>query len=654
MGELTGLDGIRPVRELELRPYFAARAVHSAPAPAAISSPGRLDACPSIGLTPNGLSATCVGLDLRYGLTSDLQLIASVNPDFGQVEADQLVLNLTTFETFFPEKRPFFLEGLDIFQPPVRADFGGAYGKDAFQLFYSRRIGRPPTLPDPLPDGTQLLYSPAARPVAEALKVVGSVGDATVALLSSVEPRVSAQLYGPDHKVAEQQLAAAVHSAAGRVRVPVGANGLFGVTATAVDPLFASGERHAHAGGADLVLFDHQRDWNIQTQVAGSFLTGGVPEVERDGTVLGDGSSGAAASFKLAKEGGPVTWFAQADYLTPQFTTNDLGFMRRANLARLVSFMNLRAVHPNDLWQSARLGFGGRTVRNAALDVPLETDFGFEGNVTLNNFWYWGGGLYASMPGFDDRELLDGTPFERPATSLAYGFIGSDSRKAVSGELDWTWLRGLNRFYDQWNPSATLRFRPMPQLDTQLDVGVVITRGDIRSIRAATTPAGSGADPTVTLDPATATAHERVYLFAPQDSRSVSATLRGTYAFSPTLTLQAYAQLFTAGIAYHAPLRYQAAPGRERVHLADLTPALPEDQAPDLDDRQAGLNVNLILRWEWSLGSTLYLVYAHATSTDFTPPARGLDFGRELSAVGQPGATHGDTLMVKVDLLKAL
>jgi Domain of unknown function (DUF5916) len=389
----------------------------------------------------------------------------------------------------------------------------------------------------------------------------------------------------------------------------------------------------------------------LEAQLAGSLLSGGAPDVQRDGTVLRDGSSGAAASLKVSKEGGPVVFFAQADRLSPGFTTNDLGFMRRANLTRLASFVNLRDVHPSEKWQSARVGFGAFHVRNAAFDVPLQSMAGGEFNVTLNSFWYFAGGLYAETRHYDDRELRDGTPFERPGLVDAYVGAGSDSRRDLFAELTFEWIRGLGRFYGQISPGATIKVRPLAWLETQLDLSLLLRRGDVRSIRSATAPSVPGS----LLDPATAAGQERVYLFAPQDSRTLSTTLRGTYAFSPRLTLQAYAQFFTAGVSYGAPLRYLAGPGRSRIHLDDLSPALPQDDAPNADERQAGLNVNLILRWEWTLGSTLYLVYTHATGADLlAPPARGLDFGRELGAFTDRAATHGDTFLIKIDFFKAL
>jgi hypothetical protein len=141
---------------------------------------------------------------------------------------------------------------------------------------------------------------------------------------------------------------------------------------------------------------------------------------------------------------------------------------------------------------------------------------------------------------------------------------------------------------------------------------------------------------------------------APQASRSLSITGRSTYAFSPHLTLQLYAQLFGAGVSYGDALRAVAGRGKPPVRFQDLSPGRPEDVPPDKDDRQAGLNLNVILRWEWRLGSTLYLVYAHQSSNDFVPSRRGLDFGRELSAFASAGAVHEDTFLVKMDLFEAL
>src|SRR5213076_2065752 len=112
------------------------------PAPADVTPHSEfVGGCGTLAFDPRHGGGICAGLDLRYNLASDLALIGTLNPDFGQVEADQRVLNLSTFETFFPEKRPFSLEGLDLFKLPYRGEIGGLYGGDTYQIFYSRRIG---------------------------------------------------------------------------------------------------------------------------------------------------------------------------------------------------------------------------------------------------------------------------------------------------------------------------------------------------------------------------------------------------------------------------------------------------------------------------------------------------------------------------------
>jgi hypothetical protein len=157
------------------------------------------------------------------------------------------------------------------------------------------------------------------------------------------------------------------------------------------------------------------------------------------------------------------------------------------------------------------------------------------------------------------------------------------------------------------------------------------------------------------LDPASATTRERLYLLAPQSAQGASGTLRTTLALSPRLTLQLYTQLFTAGITYGDALRALAPPGRGPISVAGLVPARPEDRAPTDEQRQAALDINLILRWEWRTGSTLYLVYGHDASGARTleGPA-GLSFADELATLGQRGAGTVDTLLLKVDVFSAL
>ena len=655
LGLLGGLDGIKPVHALELQPFVAARTTITTPAPSTRRAPAAFaSGCASVGTSPSTVSAGCIGLDLRYNLASDLSLVATINPDFGQVEADARVLNLSTFETFFPEKRPFFLEGLDLFKPPFRVGFGGPYGGLSYQLFYSRRIGQPPAGLD-TSDNATVLYLPAAAPVLSAVKMTGTIGGTSVGFLSSIEPKVFAQVVRPDG-VAENRLAAdASYSGALRLRTPLGDNAIVGFTGTASDPMFTGSARRAHVGAADFTAFDSAREYSLNAQVAGSLLEGNLRDVERDGTVLGRGSSGSGTTVTLNKRGGSVIASAVFDYLSPEFTTNELGYMPRANLARLMAFVGYNDLHPNGLTQRWNANFAIREIHDSRFNVLLFRAAGPEIDAVFSNYWSGGTGFGLVGRHADDRELADGTPLERQPGTFGYANLSSDSRKPVSLNLNLFQSREFGRQAISSEVDWSIGFRPIPSFEGSLEGAYIYETGTIRQIRPATALPGSGEDPTAVLDPQSAVGRTREYLLAPIFDRSLSTTLRGTLAFSPLLTLQAYAQLFTAGVAYGNAQRAVVGPGRSEVTFAQLTDATAADAAPNNDSRQVGLNLNLILRWEWRLGSTLYLVYAHQTANQVTPSMRGLSFGGDLGALSQnQGAVAGDTLLLKIDFLKAL
>jgi Domain of unknown function (DUF5916) len=349
-----------------------------------------------------------------------------------------------------------------------------------------------------------------------------------------------------------------------------------------------------------------------------------------------------------------VIGFVGADWLSPQFTVNDLGFMRRANLYRTFGYLQFRDVHATSWYQRALIGTWVREVRDSSLALALAQEVGAETFVQLNSQWNFSAYGYLTTPSVDDRELGDGTPIERQAQRGGGASFNSDSRKPVQVGAYVEYSRGVPRFERLYDFGSYMTLRPVSRLETTFSVDFSRGDGVIRQIRTA--GALSRDDPQMSeLDRGVATQHDRFYLLAPQASRSISGIVRATYAFSPHLTLQLYGQLFAAGVAYGDTLRADAAPGKATVRLSGLGPPFGSEPTPDkLDDRQAGLNVNLILRWEWRLGSTIYLVYAHQTSADFTPSPGGLDFRGELGGFTSDAATHGDTFLVKIDFFKAL
>src|SRR5207249_555313 len=184
---------------------------------------------------------------------------------------------------------------------------------------------------------------------------------------------------------------------------------------------------------------------------------------------------------------------------------------------------------------------------------------------TNNSFWFIDAGGFWADAYQDDREMADGTPIERQANWGYYGYISTDSRRALQLQFSWFEVRTYPRFERANSLEWTLIFRPLPQLDGSFDVTYNENAGTIRQIRTAGPLPGAGVDPTATFDRSDAVNHQRLYILAQQQARSVSGTLRATYSFTPFLTLQAYAQLFTAGITYADPLRAVVGPGRRTI-----------------------------------------------------------------------------------------
>src|SRR5918996_3971453 len=319
--ELRGLDSLEPHRRLEIVPYAATRA---AVAPR-YDEPER----PSPRLW---IPSADVGLDLRSALSSDLALTATVNPDFGQVEADQVVLNLSNTELFFPEKRPFFTQGVDLFVPVGADDTGRA----PQMLFYSRRIG-------------------LLTPILGAAKLVGSVGGNTeigvldaVAMDAPPVPAPEVPEDPPPDRRFRYHLARPLHFGIAHDapdEAPVARNFLVGVARRRfgasrvglrfvdVAPLSNIAPADPEGGravGIDWDLRPNDRAWGTWGQLSGSHVYGaGEPRVLRDGTQIAPGDLGYGTYLRAGKLGGePLRAFVHFDYSSPRLELNHGGVLR--------------------------------------------------------------------------------------------------------------------------------------------------------------------------------------------------------------------------------------------------------------------------------------------------------------------------------------
>jgi hypothetical protein len=627
-GVLDELDGLHAARLFQIVPYLAAGVYVR-------YNQQNQDPAVNSGAQLYGN----IGADLKLGVTPALTLDATINPDFGQVEADQVVLNLTTFEVFYPEKRPFFLEGVDIFATPLN-------------LFYSRRIGHVAPLPDS--DYYTALDPQVPGRIYGAAKLSGLIAPRlTIGVLDAVtaEQGTTAVRYDAPDRPVRISTDPLSNYAVLRLKRDILSRSYVGLMATAVnrfettgveaprsDDLCSDGDvpsakgrctRDGYSVAGDFNLRTPDGNWGALGQVSATVLENGPPRTIDDGTQIRSGTAGVGMALNAGKYNG--VWTGELEYRgwSPGFDNNDMGFNQLANLHHFKPTINYRIIKPTSILLEGSV--------NAT--AMIHTDWDFTHILTqvywvgaflrFRNFWQIYFEIDHQLDFWDLREARDGTAIERVGGWSAYWFAKTDPRRRV-----WFQTNGAveRRLHGRMADVATwLAIRPMPAIELDIIPHGNWTFGDPRWYD--TRDNGNGTS---------------TYYFADLDSREFDVTLRGTYTFTPTLTLQAYAQLFVAGGHYGQTIAGVASGRGSQLAFHDFRPTLmPPDDAPDF--RDGAINVNLVLRWEFRPGSTILGVYTHTQGqTDYDPLNEG--FGRpSFTRFDQGPGT--DLFLIKLSLL---
>ena len=599
-----------------------------------------------------------VGVDVKYGLTSDLTLSAAINPDFGQVEADPSEVNLTASETFFQEKRPFFLEGADLFQFGLGRD--GASSSEE-QLFYSRRIGAPPHLTGR--DFADYADEDRNTSIYGAAKLSGRIAhDWSLGTLAAVTGEESARIApspGEVDTVVIEPLSAfnvlRLDRALDEGRTRIG-----GIVTTVHRRLGGTGidtlHDRAYAGGLGLTHRDASGHWSLGARLLASHVHGEAAAIDttqrasqryfqRPGSdYLGydptrtalDGLAGQGHLLYLASE----RWSGSTgvDSRSPGFEVNDLGFQHLADYVTGWGSVQYRDAIPGKRLRrwSAKAGAYGTTSWEPQF---LSSGGSAEFDLVLQNLWGTFGGASVDANVVDTRLLRGGPQVAGHTDYNAWLGVFSDERKRIRFQLNSNlWLQPLS---DSWRLSLDGAVVAQPRSNLEISVGPLWSVGE---------------DDLQFVDTYTATDNTLHYTLARLEQTTAALTLRMSYALSPRLSLQVYAQPFiSAGrfTEYKEADNVEADAYADRFHVfaadelimgagtlgADRNKdGVPEYEIvrPDFNVRQ--LRSTVVARWEYRPGSTLFVIWNH--NRDRSSSDDRLRLGHDLAELGSGAGEH--------------
>ena len=607
-GELGGLDDLQSPRPFEALPYLLTK-----------------NSAKIANNTYSSGSDVTIGGDLKYRIGPNLTLDATVNPDFGQVESDPAVLNLTAYETFFDERRPFFVAGRGLFNFTVNCSQVNCNNEG---LYYSRRIGRTPELASTYGD----TVPEQPTPIIGAAKLLGRFpGGLVIGVLDAATQRA----VGTRDTTYEPSTNYAVV----RVRQDMNnGNSSVGSMVTAVDRTLDSWSSPYLAQSAYVEALDFRhRFLNNQYEVSGSvdkssvsgsraailgLQTDAVHDYQRPDAGLALDSSrtmlpGDAEEFKFDKVGGQHLMFETAyQRRSAGFEINDLGYLRRADQTswntwvgwfdrRATSWYN-RLQWNNNWWQYWTTS-----------GLPLEAAYNSNVNITFKNnaSAHFGGTMGQLGATYDDRDARGGPAFRQDAYYAPWISISGDDRHAVVPLLSY------NYFTSSAGRNTSRSIAPEVDVKTGGRFSSAFSLSWTHNI----TDNQWYSNYTDSLD-------INHYTFAHLDQYTTSATVRLNYTFTPNVSLQAYMQPFISKGTYTDVRQLSATP---RAANYDDRYAAYGDAS--VTNNPGGFNFkefqsNLVFRWEYKPGSTLFVVWNEGKqgsvpvegNADFTGDVRDL------------------------------
>ena len=613
-GELHGLKNLVSQKQLEIQPFTVLQYDNY---PAETGNPFR-----------DGSDFTLnAGLDAKIGITNDLTLDLTVNPDFGQVEADPGAIALDGFQIFFREQRPFFVENSNIF------DYEFANGSD--NLFYSRRIGRNPHRNANLSAG-EFADEPQNSRILGAAKFSGKTRNGwSIGVLESVTGNEFAEIRTANGGTREEIVEPLTNYFVTRIQKDFNERnsfigGIFTATNRHLDGNFNELHKAAYSGGIDFQHNWKNREYYIDGNVIFSHVLGSkeaIEDTQRSITRLFQrpGAShvavdpnrtsltGTGGRFEFGKNGGD-TWRYNTGVIwrSPELELNDVGFLRSTD--QILQFVNV-----DYLWLVPT-----ETYRNMAINAEQLTEYDFQGNLNRLRFELAGNvnwiknertraGIGANFSRFNNFFLRGGPRWRSANSRYIFTSFDSDSGKKFAYNFRYTNVHSDEDVFSRNRFTLGFTYQPFDSFNISLQNQIEFTKD--RSQYVTTTANGS----------------DSRYILGTMKNDELTTTLRFTYSINPDMSIQFYGQPFISRGRFSDFKFVNIAAAEkftDRVNIYDENQISTQNDVFRVDENRDGiidysfsnpdfsfvqLQTNLVARWEYIPGSELFLVWSRGS-----------------------------------------
>ena len=633
-GELRGLERIKPRKIFDVTPYGLART----------ESFQAIPENPFLALGKQ--SSLNGGIDAKIGITNNLTMDLTINPDFGQVEADPSEVNLSAYETFFSEKRPFFIEGSNITAFGIGIGDGDV-GND--NLFYSRRIGRHPQGYADLKDGWNASV-PDQSTILGAAKLTGktknglSIGfvEALTAQMREEIDTVGGRIYKTVEPLTNYLV--------GRVQKDINngntlIGGIFTSTNRQLDANVSNlMHKAAYTGGFDFTQYFQDKNWMFNLNTAFSLVNGSRKAIENTQrssahyfqrpdnsySVLDTNRTSLAGSggrIQILKLNGHWNFMSATTWKTPGFETNDLGYIREADQILSVLWAQYNQYEPGWIYRKYNINWDIYSIWNFG-GINNSKGFEWNANMDLKNFWsiYAGGALRGNNL---DQTILRGGPVMKTPGNI-YGHFGftTDNRKNLVFNASVNTTLGFQKCSGNLSYNAGISYKPTNWLVLSFNPGFSKSFSELQYVTSVNVQ------------------NMEKYIFASIERKTIITSFRVNLNLSPNLTVQYWGQPFFATGGYY---NYKSITNPKAARYGDRFRTFLPDQinvngdSYTVNENADGMNdysfnrmdfnvqdflSNLVIRWEYNPGSSVFLVWSQTRSSSSTSP--NLDFFNDL------------------------